>query len=88
MVLAGGIPVWRCDHCRGPAKWTFIDGHVYYHCEQQCDGFMQAELFIPDGVQDYMRGGDALDAGRTLVSEMNRFEEPSTLGDGNALWQD
>jgi len=57
-------PVWRCDHCGGPAKWTFIDGFVHYHCERQCDGFMQMELELTGGVVGNTRGGDALDAGR------------------------
>ncbi len=65
-----GIPVWKCDDCGGPAVWTFIDGAVHYHCERQCDGFMQGDLFLRSGVVEHTRGGDALDAGRpTSVEE-------------------
>jgi len=45
-------PVWICDECGGPAKWTFIDEEVYYHCERQCDGFMQLELVGEAGLTD------------------------------------
>ena len=38
--------LWKCDECEGPAKWTSIDGVVYYHCERMCSGFMQLELDI------------------------------------------
>ncbi len=38
------VPVWMCEDCGGPAVWTFIAGHIHYHCERQCDGFMQLEL--------------------------------------------
>jgi len=41
-------PVWRCEDCGGAAKWTFIDEQVYYHCEDQCDGFMQIEMALDD----------------------------------------
>ncbi len=67
------VPLWQCDDCRGPAKWTFIDGVAHYHCERQCDGFMQMELFGMSGVDDVTRGGDALDAGRP-VSSINEAE--------------
>ncbi len=40
-----GSVLWRCDHCGGLAKWTFIDGAVYYHCQRECDGFMQLDMF-------------------------------------------
>jgi len=32
--------------------WTMFDGVAYYHCELQCDGFMQQDLFeeVHDGV--------------------------------------
>ena len=38
-------PVWICEFCGGPAKWTFYRGEVYYHCESQCDGFSQLDMF-------------------------------------------
>ena len=60
-----GLPLWKCDHCGGPALWTFNDGDPFYHCERQCDGFMQMELWGDDGVEQIMRGGDAKDAGRS-----------------------
>jgi len=63
--MADRLPVWRCDECGGPAKWTFLGHDVYYHCEQQCDGFMQMDLFARYGVEDYMRGDEPLDAGRS-----------------------
>ena len=59
------VPLWKCDDCGGPAVWTFIDGVVHYHCERQCDGFMQMELLGDSGVDPSMKGGDALDAGRS-----------------------
>jgi len=59
--------LWECDHCGGPAAWTFFDGLPYYHCELQCDAFMQMELLEEDGVNNIMRGGDAQDAGRLLL---------------------
>ncbi len=37
-------PLWICEECGGPSVWTMIDGLPYYHCEQQCDGFMQIEM--------------------------------------------
>ena len=37
--------LWKCDECGGPAKWTFFGDSVYYHCEQQCDAFMQVDMF-------------------------------------------
>ena len=64
--VVAGMPLWKCDDCGGPAVWTFIDGAPHYHCERQCDGFMQTELFGDDGVEQNMRGGDAQDAGRSL----------------------
>ena len=73
-VLSGSIPVWTCEDCGGPAVWTFIDGHPHYHCERQCDGFMQTELFDSRWVDDVMRGGDALDAGRP-TSDNDELEE-------------
>jgi len=42
--------LWKCDECGGPAVWTLIDEVVYYHCERQCDGFMQSEMFDLEGV--------------------------------------
>ena len=38
------VALWICDECGGPAKWTFIDEQVYYHCERKCAGFMQLDL--------------------------------------------
>ncbi len=40
----------RCDFCGGPAVWTFVDGLLFFHCEDRCDGFMQLELFEETGV--------------------------------------
>jgi len=52
--------LWQCDDCGGPAVWTIIRGEVYYHCEQQCDGFMQMELFEdPKGMPGMTGGGAA-----------------------------
>jgi len=59
-------PLWKCEECGGPAVWTFIDELVYYHCERQCDGFVQLDLFLTSGVEENKRGEDALDAGRPL----------------------
>ena len=64
-ILADGIPLWQCESCGGPAVWTFIRGETYYHCERQCDGFSQMELWDSDGVGQLTRSGDAQDAGRT-----------------------
>ncbi len=72
------LPLWLCDDCGGPAKWTFIDGHPHYHCERQCDGFMQTELFDTKRVGEITRGGDALDAGRRLY-ELDEDDEPVGL---------
>ena len=58
------VPLWVCDDCGGPAVWTFIEGDAHYHCERQCDGFMQLELFSTSGVDESMRGHETLDAGR------------------------
>ena len=74
-VLAGPTPIWRCDDCGGAAVWTFIDGVVHYHCEHQCEGFMQRELFETSGVVGSTRGGDALDAGRPTSD----IDEPEGL---------
>ena len=52
------VPIWKCDDCGGPAVWTFIRGVVHYHCEHQCDGFMQVELFESPGVRDPVRGSE------------------------------
>ena len=46
-----------CDFCGGPAVWTFIKEDVYYHCENQCDGFRQIDMFdegLTDG-DDFVR---------------------------------
>jgi len=48
--------VWICEHCGGPAVWTIFDDAVWYHCESECDGFCQMELFESDGVQDIVKG--------------------------------
>jgi len=50
--------LWICELCGGPAKWTFIAGQVWYHCEDSCDGFMQMELFAGERVDTVMRGDD------------------------------
>ena len=62
------VPVWQCDECGGPAVWTMHLGVIYYHCESQCDAFMQTDLFTEEtpkmerphdsGVDDCMRGDD------------------------------
>ncbi len=60
-MLSKAVPLWMCDDCGGPAVWTFMEGHVYYHCERQCDGFMQMELSFPGWGTRYVRGDDADD---------------------------
>jgi hypothetical protein len=55
-------PLWICDSCLGPAVWTFFDGEPWYHCEGECDGFRQLELFEEKRVSTPMES-DA--AGRT-----------------------
>jgi len=68
---ARSVPLWVCDDCGGPAVWTFIEGVAHYHCERQCDGFMQVELFPESGVEGTTKGEDALDAGRpTPLSDL------------------
>ena len=44
--------LWRCDHCGGPANWTFIDGEPYYRCKVNCTGFAQVDLFDTSGYID------------------------------------
>jgi len=51
--------LWECDHCGGPAVWTFIGGEPFYHCEEQCDGFRQLELFEEEGVCSSVRSDAA-----------------------------
>ena len=57
--------LWKCDDCGGPAVWTMIDDHPHYHCEQQCDGFMQQEMALDDSRSsryiDSVRSVSALD---------------------------
>ena len=70
-----GKPLWLCEDCGGPAVWTFIDGHPYYHCEQQCEGFMQMELFSRDGVEQIMKGdGPAGPAASSDVDQVKNNE--------------
>ncbi len=52
------VAVYLCEFCLGPAKWTFVGEEVYFHCENQCDGFMQMELFVEPGVPLVTRGDD------------------------------
>ena len=62
--------LWKCDFCGGPAAWTLHpDGSPLYHCDAQCDGFMQmdffdqilfGELFLEDGVPLGTRGDDTV----------------------------
>ena len=58
-------PLWICEECGGPAVWTFIEGEVYYHCEEQCDGFCQLELFDEERVCSPLRSDAGVD---TVVS--------------------
>ena len=69
-----GSPLWICEDCGGPAVWTFIASIPHYHCERQCDGFMQVELFEGDGVVEVTRGDEAQDAGRS-TSGVDELEE-------------
>ena len=70
--------LWECDNCGGPATWTIIDGEPYYHCEQQCDGFRQLELFGEDGVRDPVRGHES--DGLTRVSSIMNRASPDGEG--------
>jgi len=55
--------LWRCDSCGGPAAWTLIHGEPYYHCQRQCVGFRQLELFdgepLPQAGVETPEGGGA-----------------------------
>jgi len=51
------IPLTRCDFCGGPAAWCFLGDELVFHCRAQCDGFMQLELFLSEGVRESMRRG-------------------------------
>ena len=66
MTAAGSTPLWICEFCKGPAVWTMFDGEPWFHCELECDGFRQLELFTPNGVHDNMRRQEPQDAGRLL----------------------
>jgi len=48
--------LWECDFCGGPAVWTIFDGEPWFHCEEQCDGFRQLELFKEERVPSSERG--------------------------------
>ncbi len=39
-----------CDHCGGPANWTFFGDIPHFHCQSQCDGFMQMGLELAGDV--------------------------------------
>ena len=56
----------KCDHCGGPAVWCVIDGYLCYHCQRQCSGFMQMELWDEEpkweqGVANAVRVDDQAD---------------------------
>ncbi len=54
------LALWKCDHCGGPATWTFIDEHPHYHYERQCDGFMQVDFLDPHRYVDSVGSVSAL----------------------------
>ena len=58
--------LWICECCRGPAKWTFIEGVVFYHCENLCDGFLQADLFPGEWVDEVRESDDMYYEGGAL----------------------
>ena len=41
-----------CDHCGGPANWTFMGDILHYFCYAECDGFRQLALGLGDGYLD------------------------------------
>ena len=41
--------------------WTFFAGEPWYHCEGECDGFRQLELFDGDGVRPSVRRNEPFD---------------------------
>jgi len=48
-----------CELCGGPAVWTLLEGEAYYHCRRSCEGFLQLELFVEQGVSSSMRSDAA-----------------------------
>ena len=66
-------PLWLCEDCGGPAVWTVLRGLVHYHCESECDGFMQMELFAESGVPRYEEGRSGVE--RMSPQEENELEE-------------
>ncbi len=51
------LPLWKCDHCGNAAVWTMINGYPHYHCEAECEGFMNTSLDMGDGFEYVDRPG-------------------------------
>ena len=79
--MAKSATMVRCDYCYGPAKWTVILGEMYFHCESQCDGFMQMELFGEERVSPVVRGDDAATTGVPSNPKKNRQWVPEPTDD-------
>ena len=58
----------KCECCAGPAVGTIVDGVAYYHCEAECDGFSQLELFGGTILAVKAREGREAEAGRAVPS--------------------
>ena len=60
--------LYRCDYCGGLASWC-IDSHgdPWYICKDNCSGFSQIDLFVPDPPEpDWVSGVDAFCEGDDL----------------------
>ena len=49
------VPIWECEDCGGPAKWTLVGSQTYVHCEAQCDGFRSGERSFSSWVRIHVR---------------------------------
>ena len=64
-----------CDHCKGRASWTVIDGLVHYYCRGQCDGFAQLDVLEPNKHRSVGKPTLAAEGNFPHVSEYEEREE-------------
>jgi len=71
--------LWRCDDCGGAAKWTMINGHPHYICNnEECAQWRQLDMWPSSRYIDSVGSVSGLaeaEARATARKETTRLEE-------------